>query len=332
MTLHSLGIGHFDIKPENAVVKWKTLLAKVVFKAGYTDFGFAAKVRAEIAKERSIHGTPEYMPPETTKGWGGETEDERGTNALNADVFGHAGVAWPILMGGDLPWAGLCPPNQITPECWLEQLERVDTLMREYDESEVFSSTKQLLIESLRPDPTQRLTSAQFLKGLHFLIRSAKISSEIPRSPGSIELNKVPHYTTEDVARAELEGKSAGTYRLFKENSFTANGVVGLLYIDKSGILRTKLIEIDSENYPALMQQLGFLKEIGVLSPKDEVIPFKIDTHLDADVPQKKTRPRRFTFKSPNFGRKDNAHIRQENTKSMSLLQRLFDFTRLKKD
>ncbi|KAI6208806.1 Serine/threonine-protein kinase chk-1 [Aphelenchoides besseyi] len=91
--IHSKGICHLDIKPENLLL---TKLGENRNVLKIADFGFAAVYRVKNAEKILTHpvGTPEYTDPCVFK---------RHYRGEFADVW-SAGVVLTVMLTGDLPW------------------------------------------------------------------------------------------------------------------------------------------------------------------------------------------------------------------------------------
>uniref|UniRef100_A0A665W7S8 non-specific serine/threonine protein kinase n=1 Tax=Echeneis naucrates TaxID=173247 RepID=A0A665W7S8_ECHNA len=136
--LHSKGIAHFDLKPENIMLLDRNVpLPRIKL----IDFGLAHKIEAG-ADFKNIFGTPEFVAPEIVN------YEPLG---LEADMW-SIGVITYILLSGASPFLG---------DTKQETLGNISAMNYEFDE-ELFSNTSELaksfIKQLLEKDTRKRMT------------------------------------------------------------------------------------------------------------------------------------------------------------------------------
>uniref|UniRef100_A0A3B3YPD6 non-specific serine/threonine protein kinase n=2 Tax=Poecilia mexicana TaxID=48701 RepID=A0A3B3YPD6_9TELE len=136
--LHSKGIAHFDLKPENIMLLDRSVLLP---RIKVIDFGLAHKIKPG-ADFKNIFGTPEFVAPEIVN------YEQLG---LEADMW-SIGVITYILLSGISPFLG---------ETKQETLGNVSAVDYDFDE-EFFSNTSELaksfIRQLLEKDTRKRMT------------------------------------------------------------------------------------------------------------------------------------------------------------------------------
>jgi serine/threonine protein kinase len=90
--LHSLGIGHRDLKPGNILVNPKTLKIKII------DFGLVCGHKKCEKSYPYVHATPIYSAPEALKRMGKYNISD----IMNGDVFATGLIIWELLNAGNV--------------------------------------------------------------------------------------------------------------------------------------------------------------------------------------------------------------------------------------
>ncbi|MCR4317488.1 MAG: protein kinase [Planctomycetes bacterium] len=136
--VHSRGILHLDIKPENVLVSKDTGVAKIV------DFGLAEQVRS---RGKDIRGTLDYMAPEMRAG--GEVD-------RRADVYSLGVLLYQIVTGK--------LPKENSPTVILERGEKGEMVPKRRDSDNSLAEPFRTLFQrTTNPDPSKRSQSAHSL-------------------------------------------------------------------------------------------------------------------------------------------------------------------------
>ena len=149
--MHSKGIVHRDVKPENVCFVAKDRGDDAAPGSGpasirLVDFGYAAVVQPDAAYGPDWCGTPKYVAPEQVSSTGYES---------TAPDLWAAGVVLYIMLCGFPPWSASGGPELF------EQIEHAQYSFPSPWWDTVSEDAKQLLRGLLTVDPTQRLTASQ---------------------------------------------------------------------------------------------------------------------------------------------------------------------------
>jgi calcium-dependent protein kinase len=148
--LHSIGITHRDIKPQNI------LIMSAEPRIAITDFDLAS----ERAAETDVAGTPAFMAPEVFTGCG----------SAPADVWA-AGIVMFAILTGTVPFYWAETQQQMQAALAVRPVPYPDHMFGRFSED-----CMDLLRRLLTKDPSRRVTAAEALK--HRWFRQLDISRQ----------------------------------------------------------------------------------------------------------------------------------------------------------
>jgi len=142
--IHSKGIAHLDVKPDNVLFRYP-VEAKRPLEPVLIDFGIAAK-----AKKASLQaGTVAYMPPERLRLMRGEVAPEQVRDQSAVDIYG-LGVLLYRMLTGHLPFEASDREHLITTI-----LSRDPTSPRRWNR-DIPAEVEGLILRTLEKDPARR--------------------------------------------------------------------------------------------------------------------------------------------------------------------------------
>ena len=145
--LHSAGIIHCDVKPDNVFVLYQTG-ADGWPRVKVIDYGVARDVDDEPLADSTIAGTPCYMPPEQ---W-------RGAATVKSDVYSLGCLLYELVVG-DQPFHGTLPQLMLAHT---EQMPLRPSTLR----VDLPADLERLIVRALAKDPALRPTMAEMETGL----------------------------------------------------------------------------------------------------------------------------------------------------------------------
>jgi eukaryotic-like serine/threonine-protein kinase len=149
--LHTAGITHCDIKPDNVLVLYDSMgwppRVKVI------DFG-VARFAEEAPSENTIAGTPCYMAPEQ---WRGQPQSK-------SDVYAFGCMMYELVCG-DQPFHGTLPQLMLAHHEWLAERPSIHR-------SDVPVELERLIVRAMAKDPSLRPTMAELEVGLRQILES----------------------------------------------------------------------------------------------------------------------------------------------------------------
>jgi serine/threonine protein kinase len=154
LLLHRIGFGHFDIKPDNVMIRYDTTLQRIVYQLA--DFGHSG--RFGCPNTMGYRGTPGYRPKEHEIEEGGDNDV-----LLSPDADSHAIAVFILVMtfGKYLP-----------PDRWEEMYPLVDNLKanKHRVRSQLLNIpgwtpvTVNAVLKGLSDMPGQRTTMEEYMK------------------------------------------------------------------------------------------------------------------------------------------------------------------------
>jgi serine/threonine-protein kinase len=163
--LHSKGIAHRDIKPDNVLFR-VDIEATGRIEPVLVDFGIAAKLQRVGLQAGSVY----YMSPERLQVVQGRLPPERATNQAAGDVYG-LGVMLYQMLTGRLPFEG---HNRSSVTSAI--LNSTPSLPRRY-RAEIPPGLEQLMMETLNKDPAHRPTAEEALARMEQLVPSPRVAA-----------------------------------------------------------------------------------------------------------------------------------------------------------
>jgi serine/threonine protein kinase len=185
--LHSLGVLHRDLKPQNLLLIWDEDQASRVVKEGIprvviSDFGECQRVDEHLSRT-GFTGTLDYVPPELLT----KTVNENGTASFlehseSSDIWA-LGLVFYFLCYSSLPYQQSDDVDLLRKE-----IEEFDTSQLEMlDHRRVKPGWRRLIVDMLHKDPSMRPTISQVEKRLEMVDQLGELE-ELQQDCGSTEV------------------------------------------------------------------------------------------------------------------------------------------------
>jgi calcium-dependent protein kinase len=143
--LHSCGVIHRDIKPDNFLFKAKSLESPIKL----IDFGLSKKWEPQSSKLKTILGTPYYVAPEVL--------EKKGYD-YKCDVW-STGIMMFVILAADFPFKGA---NQMGT---FEKIKKTQYSVEDYENvSKLSPEGKEFLSKLLEKNPEKRYTAREALR------------------------------------------------------------------------------------------------------------------------------------------------------------------------
>lgn len=265
--LHEVGILHHDIKPENM------LYDKEKQSVVYSDFGLAFE-----PKKGRPNGLDNYYY--TPPGFSEEEEKKLPIEEqFKSDVFAQGMTFYTILHGSPPPWVDEVASLDTTKKTFGEKVPLRDEIkikgfraLTAGDQlNHDLNPIDHLLLRSMHPDPTKRISARQFADAYDQIIHK-KIDLKKNHGKPRLEITGisefVPEYDQNKARNLQFEMEKQdppGTYFLFPlklQDSYH----LGLAYVNSEGEVQTKRLNSDPDRPDELENELGFLKGLGTLT------------------------------------------------------------------
>jgi serine/threonine protein kinase len=169
--LHSKGIAHRDIKPDNVLFRVDPETTGRV-EPVLVDFGIAAKLQRVGLQAGSIF----YMSPERVQVVHGMMPPERVVNQAAGDVYGLGVILYQMLTGRR-PFEGHSR-SSVTSAI----LNTTPALPRRY-RPEIPPGLEQLIMEMMHKDPARRPSSAEVLANMEQLVPAPRVAPRDVSAP-----------------------------------------------------------------------------------------------------------------------------------------------------
>lgn len=163
--MHSKGIAHRDLKPDNILFRTHNNGDGRV-EPVLVDFGIAAKLERIGLQAGSIF----YMSPERLQVVRGELPPERVSDQAAGDVYGLGAIIYQMLTG-NRPFEGRSKDHVTTAI-----LHSQPTLPRKHN-PEIPPQVEQIIMQALSKSPVRRPTAEQFVSILEQLIPAPRLIS-----------------------------------------------------------------------------------------------------------------------------------------------------------
>ena len=163
--LHSKGIAHRDIKPDNVLFRVDIETTGRI-EPVLVDFGIAAKLQRVGLQAGSVF----YMSPERLQVVQGRLPPERVTNQAAGDVYG-LGVMLYQMLTGRRPFEGTTK-SSVTSAI----LNSTPSLPRRY-RAEIPPGLEQLIMDTLNKDPIHRPSAEEMLARIEQLVPSPRVAA-----------------------------------------------------------------------------------------------------------------------------------------------------------
>ena len=169
--LHSKGIAHRDIKPDNVLFRVDPEVTGRI-EPVLVDFGIAAKLQRVGLQAGSIF----YMSPERVQVVHGMMPPERVVNQAAGDVYGLGVILYQMLTGRR-PFEGHSR-SSVTSAI----LKTTPALPRRY-RPEIPPGLEQLIMEMMHKDPARRPSSAEVLASMEQLVPAPRVAPRDVSAP-----------------------------------------------------------------------------------------------------------------------------------------------------
>ena len=178
--MHSKGISHLDIKPENVLLRYP-LKREYPLEAVLIDFGIARRQKVE-----TIAGSLPFMPPERVKVLKGMSPPEKVGENEPVDIYG-LGVTLFQMLTGKLPFSGRTKSSITTAI-----LSQTPTAPSTYNH-DVPPQLDDVVWKMLSKDPGSRPSASEIPSMLDEAVAPPRFvfgSSQMPRTPREEETHE----------------------------------------------------------------------------------------------------------------------------------------------